>query len=115
MAAQSLTAEKARELGLPSAFGVLVGPVREDGPAALAGIAPGDAIVGIGGYTLQNLGQLQNLLKAKRPGDSLRVQVFRAGEEFEATIVFPAPVEQGETGEPVSAGEHEPAREQQAG
>jgi len=117
MAAQSLSADKARELGLPSAFGVLVGPVREGGPAAVAGIEPGDAIIGIAGYTLQNLTQLQNVLKAKRPGDSLQVRVFRAGEEFEATINFPAAASseaEDEAGKTAAAVEPE-AQRQQAG
>jgi serine protease Do len=89
MAAQSLTAEKARELGLPAPFGVLVGSVREGGPAAEAGLQPDDVIVGVGEYTLQNLGQLQNLVAAKRPGDRLSLRVFRSGEEFDAMFAFP--------------------------
>jgi glutaredoxin len=119
MAAQTLTAEKAAELDLPSAFGVLVGPVREGGPAALAGVQPGDVIVGIGGYTLQNLAQLQNVVKAKRPGDSMDVRVFRGGDEFEATINFPTVAAGGDAASsangPGAAAEREPAPEQQAG
>ena len=89
MAAQSLTAEKAAELGLPAAFGVLVGPVKPGGPASLAGIAEGDVLIGLGSYTLQNLPQLQRVVAMKRPGDSLLVRAWRAGEEFAATFEFP--------------------------
>ena len=91
MAAQSLTAEKAAALGLPAAFGVVVGPVRAGGPAEAAGIAEGDVLIGLGSYTLQNLPQLQRVVALKRPGDSLGVRVWRAGSEFETTIQFPAP------------------------
>jgi glutaredoxin len=89
MAAQSLTAEKAAMLGLPAAFGVVVGPVRPGGPAEAAGIREGDVLTGLGSYTLQNLPQLQRVVAMKRPGDSLPLRAWRSGEEFEATIQFP--------------------------
>lgn len=95
MAAQSLTPEKAAEVGLPAAFGVVAGPVRPGGPAEAAGIREGDVLVGIGSYTLQDLAQLQRVVAAKRPGDSLPLRVWRDGEEQELTIEFPGPVEAG--------------------
>jgi glutaredoxin len=102
MAAQSLTPDKATELQLPAPFGVVVGNVREGGPADLAGIRPGDILVGVGSYTLQNLQQLQNIVMAKQPGDSIQVRVWRDGKEFDATITFPAleTVERAETPAP---------------
>jgi len=89
MAAQSLTAARASELGLPAPFGVVVGPVRTGGPANIAGIEEGDVLIGLGSYTLQNLSQLQRVVASKAPGDSLTVRAWRRGEEFEATIAFP--------------------------
>ena len=94
MAAQSLTQEKADELGLPSAFGVVVGPVRPGGPAETAGLQEGDVLVGIGSYTLQNLAQLQGVVAAKRPGDGIDLRVWRAGEDLEVTIQFPVAAEE---------------------
>jgi glutaredoxin len=94
MAAQSLTQEKADELGLPSPFGVVVGPVKPGGPAEAAGLREGDVLIGIGSYTLQNLGQLQSVVAAKRPGDRLELHVWRAGEEFDASVEFPPAEEQ---------------------
>ena len=91
MAAQSLTAEKAAQLGLPAPFGVVVGPVKAGGPADNAGIREGDVLVGLGSYTLQNLPQLQRVVAMKRPGDSLPVRAWRSGEEFATTIEFPPP------------------------
>jgi glutaredoxin len=89
MAAQSLTAEKAAEVGLPAPFGVLVGSVREGGPAAEAGIESGDVLVGVGGYTLQNLAQLQRIVALRKPGDSMALRVWRDGAEREAVVTFP--------------------------
>ena len=100
MAAQSLTLETAQERGLPAAFGVLVGPVREGGPAALAGIEPGDVIIGVGDYTLQNLNQLTTLVAAKQPGDELTLRVWRDGAEREVVVRFPAATEPAATPEP---------------
>ena len=91
MAAQSLTPEKAEELGLPAPFGVVVGPVHKGGPADAAGLREGDVIVGIGGYTLQNLSQLQGVVAARRPGDSIKLRVWREGTEKEVTVEFPRP------------------------
>jgi glutaredoxin len=99
MAAQSLTQEKADELGLPSAFGVVVGPVKPGGPAEAAGLREGDVLIGLGSYTLQNLGQLQSVVAAKRPGDGLELHVWRAGEEFDVTVEFP-PAEPEPAGTP---------------
>jgi serine protease Do len=95
MAAQTLTPEKAKEVGLPAPFGVLVGPVRAGGPAEAAGLSEGDVLVGVGSYTLQNLAQLQSLVASKQPGDSLTLRVWRQGEELEKTITFPASEEAG--------------------
>ncbi|MDQ6747140.1 MAG: PDZ domain-containing protein, partial [Candidatus Dormibacteraeota bacterium] len=91
MAAQSLTADKAAELGLPAAFGVVVGPVKPGGPAEAAGILEGDVLTGLGSYTLQDLAQLQRVVSLKEPGDSLALRLWRTGEEIEVTITFPAP------------------------
>jgi glutaredoxin 3 len=89
MAAQSLTQEKADELGLPAPFGVVVGPVRPGGPAGVAGIREGDVLTGIGSYTLQNLGQLQSVVAAKRPGDSINLTAWRDGDERDVSVEFP--------------------------
>jgi serine protease Do len=91
MAAQSLTQEKANELGLPAPFGVVVGHVRPGGPADVAGLREGDVLTGIGSYTLQNLGQLQAVVGAKRPGDSINLTAWRDGEDRDVTVQFPAP------------------------
>jgi glutaredoxin len=91
MAAQSLTQEKADELGLPAPFGVVVGPVHKGGPADNAGLREGDVLVGIGSYTLQNLSQLQSVVAARRPGDSIKLRVWRDGKEREVTVEFPRP------------------------
>lgn len=95
MAAQSLTPEKAVEVGLPAAFGVVVGPVRPGGAAEAAGIREGDVLIGVGGYTLQDLAQLQRVVALKRPGGSLALRVWRDGAGRELTIEFPGPVAAG--------------------
>ncbi|MHB8510484.1 MAG: glutaredoxin domain-containing protein [Candidatus Dormibacteria bacterium] len=89
MAAASLTAEMAAEVGLPAPFGVVVGNIRPGGPAAEAGLRQGDVLVGIGAYTLQNLKQLQSVVALRKPGESITFRVWRDGAEIEATVTFP--------------------------
>ena len=112
MAAQSLTPEKADELGLPAPFGVVVGPVRQAGPAHVAGLREGDVLTGIGSYTLQNLGQLQAVVAAKRPGDSISLTAWREGQDREVTVEFPAatpPAAQGVAPTTPADGSSEPS------
>jgi glutaredoxin len=105
MAAQSLTQETADELGLPAPFGVVVGPVRPGGPADVGGLREGDVLTGIGSYTLQNLGQLQSVVAAKRPGDSISLVAWRDGDERDVTVEFPPTQSQpaSQTGVPTPA------------
>lgn len=104
MAAQSLTQQRAGEAGLPAAFGVVVGPVREGGPAEAAGILEGDIIVGVGSYTLQNLDQLLRVVANKQPGDTLPLRVWRDGRELDVEVKFPVPETPAEPDAPAAPG-----------
>jgi glutaredoxin len=107
MAAQSLTIEKAAEVGLPAAFGVVVGPVKPGGPAGEAGIREGDVLVRLGSYTLQDLPQLQRVVALKAPGDTLPLRLWRDRAEHEATIKFPE-ASTGASTEPPTAAPEQP-------
>ena len=57
--------------GLPAAYGVEVGPVRDGSPAAVAGVRSGDVITAIGAYTLTGgEAQFRTAVAARHPGDS---------------------------------------------
>lgn len=89
-AVRGVTAEIAREHRLPAAYGVEVGSVRPGSPAEVAGVRPGDVIVGIGPYTLHGgAEQFRVAVAARQPGDVMPITVWRDGEQFDAAVEFP--------------------------
>ena len=60
--------------------------VGEEGPAARAGIRPGDAIVSVGGVRIARENSLEELLARYRPGDTVVLGVIRAGQESEVRV-----------------------------
>jgi glutaredoxin len=100
---RSVTRETARDRGLAAAFGVEVGTVHDDSPAAGAGLRGGDVITAIGGYTLTGgADQFRTAVAARRPGDSMTITVWREGTSTELGVQFPRT-----TAEPASE-EHQP-------
>jgi len=90
-AVRTVTAEIAAAKGLPAAYGVEVGSVRDDSPAAKAGIAPGDVITSIGGYTLTGgAEQFRRAVALRQPGDTMHLDVWRDGDTLAVEVTFPA-------------------------
>jgi membrane-associated protease RseP (regulator of RpoE activity) len=91
-AVRSVSAEVARERGLPWRHGVEVGRVADGSPAAQAGVRPGDLITAIGAYTLDGgADQFRQAVATRRPGDSMTMTLWRDGESLTTTVTFPAP------------------------
>jgi membrane-associated protease RseP (regulator of RpoE activity) len=89
-AVRTVTVEIARDLGLAGAFGVEVGPVHENSPAAAAGLRPGDVITAVGGYTLTGgADQFRTAVAARHPGDTMILTVWRDGGFVVVTVEFP--------------------------
>jgi len=57
--------------------GALVAAVMKDGPAAAAGLRPGDVIVEFGGSTIKDVPDLQKRVAAVEPGRAAPVTVMR--------------------------------------
>ncbi len=74
--------------GLPTDHGVIVQDVPPGSPAATAGMAPNDIIVGIDGQTIRGINDLRRALFEKRPGDRVQVQVIRGGRRITLTVVL---------------------------
>ena len=67
-------------VGLPEIRGVVVKDIpSDDSPAKAAGIEPGDIIVAIDGKPVEYVGQLQQIIGFRRPGDVVKVEVARKG------------------------------------
>ena len=70
--------------------GAVVRTVVEDGPAAAAGLEPGDVITAIDGEAVDGPQALVDAVSARQPGDVVTLTVTRSGEddaiEIEATL-----------------------------
>lgn len=83
-----LSNEKARELGMSVASGVIINRVYQNGAASEAGLKNGDVIVGINGMKVKSKPELLEQVGRFRPGNTVNVDYFRGGRKFKADIVL---------------------------
>ncbi len=83
---QELDAELAHNLGLPAGGGVIITGVLENGPAARAGLRPGDVITHVAGQPVRNVSQLLAAVAALAPGTPSTVEVVRRSGKTELDI-----------------------------
>jgi serine protease Do len=70
----------AEYVGLPAIRGVVVKDIpSEDSPAKAAGIEAGDIIVAVDGKPVEYVGQLQQVIGFREPGEVVKVEVARKG------------------------------------
>ena len=72
--------------GIPK--GAAVRSVTEGGPAARAGLQPGDIVTKANGSDIGDSTALVDMVGRSRPGDSLVLSVYRQGESLELTVVI---------------------------
>jgi S1-C subfamily serine protease len=72
--------EMAEQFRLAVREGIVVAAVQSDAPADRAGIQRGDIITRIDDTPIKQGGDLRRVLRDRRPGDSVRVTVVRAGD-----------------------------------
>ena len=93
--ATPITRDLARVFRLPATRGLLVQSVQPGSGAAKAGLEAGttqvvlagesyklggDIVVAAAGQPVASLGKLRDVIAAKKPGDSIRVVVYREGK-----------------------------------
>ena len=86
VAVQDVPLNALAEFGLKDRRGALVGSVNSGGPAARAGIEPGDIIIEFNGKPVQRRDQLVSLVVATKPGTAVPVKVLRDKQERSLTV-----------------------------
>ncbi len=80
IAVRNASANDAAYVGLPDNRGVLVEDFGGDAsPARAAGLEPGDIIISIDGNRVEYVGQLQQRIAFRKPGETVKVEVARKG------------------------------------
>ena len=79
LAVQTVTPDVARELGLDQSRGVLIRSVRDDSPAATAGLQAGDVIVSVDRHPITNVDEMKDLLRKHTAGTPTLFLVHRDG------------------------------------
>jgi Do/DeqQ family serine protease len=81
-----LSPELMETFGVKAKSGVLITGVLQNGPAAQAGIRPGDVIVDVGDKPVANTSELMTKVAALKPGVPAKFRVQRRDENVELTV-----------------------------
>ncbi|HAY15534.1 MAG TPA: transcriptional regulator, partial [Halomonas sp.] len=84
--AQALSRELAASFGLRTPQGVIVAGVVSGGPAAQAGLQPGDVLLSIDGQVILDARATMSDIASIPPGTSLPLTIVRGGERMEMTL-----------------------------
>jgi serine protease Do len=102
-----LTAGVKNQIGYNGSSGVAVQQVFSGSPADQAGIQPGDVILEVDGHGFTQVKDLHNYIGSKKPGDTIRLNVWSQGmKKFVAIKLGETPAEQpvsmqqGQQGQP---------------
>jgi serine protease Do len=83
---QPVTAEIAESIGLKQAEGALVSDPQANGPAAKAGVEAGDVITAVNGAAVKDARDLARQIGSIAPGTSVKLTVWRKGEEKNVSV-----------------------------
>jgi serine protease DegQ len=81
-----LSAELAQTFALQREQGVIITGVLQRGPAANAGVTPGDVILSLAGKTVDSVPSLLNTVASLKPGQTTQIVVERKGKSMELSI-----------------------------
>ncbi len=85
---QDVPPDTLAEFGLKERHGTLITTVRSDGPAAKAGIEPGDVVTEYNGKPIRRRDELVSMVVNTKPGTSVPIKVLRDKQErsFNITV-----------------------------
>lgn len=82
-----LSPELAQTFGVKATEGVIITGVLQGGPAAQAGVRPGDVILAVDGKPTNNVSQLLTAVAALKPGKAAPFSVQRGDARMEISVV----------------------------
>ncbi len=82
-----LSPELAETFGVKARQGVIITGVLQDGPAARAGIRPGDVITSVAGNEVHNVAELLTRVAGLKPGVASRFSLQRQDNQLELDVV----------------------------
>ena len=85
---QTVTSDIADSLGLKRPMGALVANVFHDGPAAQAGLQPGDLITAVDGQPVEDVSAFDYRFATKPLGGSAKLDVLRRGHATTVTVAL---------------------------
>jgi S1-C subfamily serine protease len=87
---QAVTADIADSMGLKRPAGALIASVTANGPAAQAGLKPGDVIASVDGQPVDDVNAFDYRFATKPLGGSAKLGIVRAGKDMVASVVLQA-------------------------
>jgi serine protease Do len=88
MTAATITPELQAALDLPTSNGVIVQGIEEGGPAAKAGLKPGDQIIAINGVTIESREQANRVIFGSAVGQTLAMKVNRKDKLLDVKVTL---------------------------
>lgn len=81
-----LSPELAETFGIKASKGVIITGVLQNGPAALAGIRPGDVITAVGDKPVHNVSELLSSVAALKPGIPSKFRLLRQDSDMDVAV-----------------------------
>lgn len=103
---EAVTREYAEGLGLTRISGAVVTRLSDNGPAAKAGIEPGDVITAVDGIDVNDARTVYYRLTTKGVGQSVRLSAIRRGKPIDITLALVAPPKAGKNDVKNLSGNH---------
>jgi serine protease Do len=105
-----ITSAQAEALGLKERKGAVVSQVSPNGPAAKAGLEPGDVVIEFNGREVSNDRALVDMVVATKPGTTVPIKVMRDGTTKSLNVAVAELDLEGENGEEPEATETDVAQ-----